>query len=105
MVHADSGHRTGRVLELGPGTGVFTQATIDKGVQEKKLILLDYNASFSALLKQRFPHARLLQMDVADREAVPRIDGGCVDAVVCGLGLLKSKRSACDDLSHPMSHL
>ncbi|PPT46692.1 class I SAM-dependent methyltransferase [Xanthomonas arboricola] len=88
IITSELSERTGRVLELGPGTGVFTQAMIDKGVQENNLTLLEYNATFSALLKQRFPRARLLQMDVAQLESIPRIDGACVDAVVCGLGLL-----------------
>ncbi|MCU1707915.1 methyltransferase domain-containing protein [Xanthomonas hortorum pv. pelargonii] len=88
IITSELSARTGRVLELGPGTGVFTQAMIDKGVQEKNLVLLEYNATFSALLTQRFPRASLLQMDVCDLESLPRIDGAYVDAVVCGLGLL-----------------
>ncbi|WP_228734085.1 class I SAM-dependent methyltransferase [Xanthomonas euvesicatoria] len=86
IITSELSERTGRVLELGPGTGVFTQAMIDKGVQEKNLILLEYNATFSSVLKQRFPCARLLQMDVAELESLPKLAG--VDAVVCGLGLL-----------------
>lgn len=73
VITSELSEHTGRVLELGPGTGVFTQAMIDKGVQEKNLILLEYNATFSGLLRQRFPRARLLQMDVADLEAVPAL--------------------------------
>ncbi|WOB51346.1 methyltransferase domain-containing protein [Xanthomonas hydrangeae] len=88
IITSELSARTGRVLELGPGTGVFTQAMIDKGVQEKNLVLLEYNATFSALLTQRFPRASLLQMDVCDLESLPRINGAYVDAVVCGLGLL-----------------
>ncbi|ENZ95156.1 phospholipid N-methyltransferase [Xanthomonas fragariae LMG 25863] len=87
-ITSELSERTGRVLELGPGTGVFTRAMIDKGVREKNLILLEYNQTFSSLLKQRFPHATLRQMDVCNLESVPRFDGSCVDAVVCGLGFL-----------------
>ncbi|WP_115541417.1 class I SAM-dependent methyltransferase [Xanthomonas campestris] len=88
VITSELSQNTERVLELGPGTGVFTEAMLDRGVQENNLVLLEYNAAFSALLKQRFPRANLLQMDVTGLEALPRIDGGRVDAVICGLGLL-----------------
>ncbi len=88
IITSELSERTGRVLELGPGTGAFTRAMIDKGVREKNLILLEYNQTFASLLTQRFPHASVLQMDVTDLESVPRFDGACVDAVVCGLGFL-----------------
>lgn len=90
-ITSELSERTGRVLELGPGTGAFTQSMLDRGVCEKNLFLLEYNQTFSSLLARRFPHATVLQMDVADLEALPRFDGACVDAVVCGLGLLNMR--------------
>ncbi|PZP54277.1 MAG: SAM-dependent methyltransferase [Agrobacterium fabrum] len=83
---------TGPVLELGPGTGVFTQALIDRGVAEERLTLIEYSASFADLLKVRFPTARVL---VADAEDIAKLDlspAGSFGAVVCGLGLLNMPR-------------
>lgn len=54
----------GAVVELGPGTGVFTRCILARGLPEHKLTLVENCAEFTALLGQRFPRARLLDMDV-----------------------------------------
>ncbi|MDZ3833315.1 MAG: methyltransferase domain-containing protein [Sphingopyxis sp.] len=83
-VAADSGP----VLELGPGTGVFTRALIDRGVREEDLTLIEYGPAFVAMLEARFPRARVLQLDAArigrDRLLAPATYG----AVISGLPLL-----------------
>ncbi|MEP7456449.1 SAM-dependent methyltransferase [Phyllobacterium sp. SB3] len=76
------------VLELGPGTGVFTRALLDRGLQESDLILVEYGAEFSRVLNRRFPNAYILNRDAArliDFE-LPVSSG--VGAVVSGLPLL-----------------
>lgn len=83
---------TGPVLELGPGTGVFTQALIDRGVAEEKLTLIEYSVRFADFLKVRFPDARVL---IGDAEDIAQLDlsrVGSFGAVVCGLGLLNMPR-------------
>ncbi len=55
--------RTGPVLELGPGTGPFTYALLERGVPERDLTLVEYDRDLARLLEQRFPQARVLQMD------------------------------------------
>jgi phosphatidylethanolamine/phosphatidyl-N-methylethanolamine N-methyltransferase len=55
--------RSGPVLELGPGTGVVTQALIERGVAEERLIAIEYDPEFAALVAKRFPRARVLQGD------------------------------------------
>lgn len=54
----------GPVIELGPGTGVFTRCILARGLPEDKLTLVENCPDFTALLGQRFPKARLLEMDV-----------------------------------------
>ena len=44
-----------RVIELGAGTGVFTQAILDAGVAPSDLIVVEQNEGFVELLKERFP--------------------------------------------------
>src|SRR6266567_8910505 len=56
---------TGAVIELGPGTGVFTEALLARGVQEHDLTLIEYGSDFMRLLQLRFPRARVLWMDAA----------------------------------------
>ena len=78
----------GSVIELGPGTGVFTQALIRQGVSEDKLILVEKGAEFAAMLAQRFPRARLLCIDaVAIGDAIGT-QSARAGAVVSGLPLL-----------------
>src|SRR6202795_5387785 len=48
----------GPVVELGPGTGAITNALIERGVDQKRLVLVEYNPSFCALLRERYPLAK-----------------------------------------------
>src|SRR5260370_25473814 len=50
-------------VELGPGTGAITSALIEHGVDQKRLVLVEYNPGFCALLRHRYPHAKLVQGD------------------------------------------
>lgn len=54
----------GPVIELGPGTGAFTRCILAKGLPESDLTLVENSPAFAALLRQRFPKAHLLEMDV-----------------------------------------
>ena len=45
----------GFTLELGPGTGVVTQALIDYGVPAERIIAVEHNGEFCRLLQKRFP--------------------------------------------------
>ena len=53
----------GPVIELGPGTGAITNALIEHGVDQKRLVLVEYNPGFCALLRDRYPQARVVQGD------------------------------------------
>lgn len=80
--------RTGKVLELGPGTGVFTKAIIGNGVREENVTLIERSEEFAKLLRKRFPDARTLGIDAEKLEDGRLYDGSPVGAVICGLGLL-----------------
>lgn len=62
--------RCAPVLELGPGTGVFTRALLARGVPENDLTLVERDERFAVLLAKRFPAARLLRIDAADLAGV-----------------------------------
>src|SRR3974390_2885671 len=53
----------GPVVELGPGTGAITSALLEHGVDQKRLVLVEYNPSFCALLRDRYPQAKVVQGD------------------------------------------
>jgi len=79
----------GPVIELGPGTGAFTRCILSKGLPESDLTLIENNPDFAALLRQRFPGAHLLEMDVSRmRPWDPAWKTMQAQAVISGLPLL-----------------
>ncbi|KRE01123.1 hypothetical protein ASE61_18440 [Bosea sp. Root670] len=53
----------GPVIEIGPGTGPVTEALIERGIDESRLILVEYSPEFCELLRKRFPRATVVQGD------------------------------------------
>jgi len=78
----------GPILELGPGTGVFTKAMIARGVNERDLTLVEYGEDFAASLRRRFPQSRVLQMDAAHIARDCMQQNSRFSAVISGLPLL-----------------
>lgn len=78
----------GPVVELGPGTGVFTRALLARGVAEDDLTLIEYGDEFLPRLQHRFPQARVLQMDACRLRKANIFDEPVVGAAVSGLPLL-----------------
>jgi phosphatidylethanolamine/phosphatidyl-N-methylethanolamine N-methyltransferase len=78
----------GPIIELGPGTGVFTRALMARGVAQSDLTLIEYGPEFVPGLQRRFPEARILQMDAAKLAQSHIFDGDEVGAVISGLPLL-----------------
>ncbi len=56
-------HGAGPVIELGPGTGAITEALLQRGIAPSRLVLLEFDATFCALLRRRFPGVRVIQGD------------------------------------------
>jgi phospholipid N-methyltransferase len=88
LMTAEISAKTGTVIELGPGTGVFTQALLQQGVAEENLVLIEYGADFASQLSLRFPTAKTIQMDAAKLSKLPLQAPAPVGAVVSGLPLL-----------------
>jgi phosphatidylethanolamine/phosphatidyl-N-methylethanolamine N-methyltransferase len=80
---------TGPVVELGPGTGAITNALIEHGVDQKRLVLVEYNPGFCALLRDRYPLARVVQGDAYTlRDSLRNVLSAPASAVVSGLPLV-----------------
>jgi len=76
-----------RVVELGAGTGTVTEAVLRRGVRQQDLTLIERNAEFAAILRRRFPQARVAVADALSfAEQVSR--GAPFDCAVSGLPLL-----------------
>jgi phosphatidylethanolamine/phosphatidyl-N-methylethanolamine N-methyltransferase len=82
-------HSEAPVIELGPGTGAITNALIEHGVDQKRLVLVEYNPGFCALLRERYPHAKVVQGDAYKlRDSLWEVLKGPASAVVSGLPLV-----------------
>src|SRR4051812_18956527 len=79
----------GPVIELGPGTGAITNALIARGVDQKRLVLVEYNPSFCALLRDRYPQATVVQGDAyALSDSLWDVLDAPASAIVSGLPLV-----------------
>ena len=79
----------GPVVELGPGTGAITSALIDHGIDQKRLVLVEYNPGFCALLRDRYPQAKVVQGDAYTlRDSLRNMLSAPASAVVSGLPLV-----------------
>jgi phosphatidylethanolamine/phosphatidyl-N-methylethanolamine N-methyltransferase len=80
---------SGPVVELGPGTGAITSALIEHGIDQKRLVLVEYNPGFCALLRDRYPHAKVVQGDAYTlRDSLRNVLSAPASAVVSGLPLV-----------------
>ena len=78
----------GPVVELGPGTGPVTEALIEHGIKEERLVLVEFNPTFCQLLRGRFPRATVVQGDAyALRSVLASVLAHPAAAVVSGLPL------------------
>lgn len=86
----------GKVIELGGGTGVFTEALLDRGIAPSNLLVFELNESLHLHLQQRFPSVHVACADALSTARVVEESGfaelGSVDAVISGLGLLSMNR-------------
>ena len=87
---------SGHVIELGGGTGVFTEALLEHGIPGERLLVFELNETLHMHLRTKFPQANIV---CADARELPRIveqanfcSPGEVDVIVSGLGLLSMSK-------------
>lgn len=79
----------GPVVELGPGTGPVTQAILARGIAPQRLILVEFNREFCALLRKRFPGVTVIEGDgYALADSLGETAGKPLAAVVSSLPLM-----------------
>src|ERR1700753_3723841 len=80
---------SGPVVATWPGAGAITNALIEHGVDQKRLVLVEYNPGFCALLRDRYPNARVVQGDAyALRDSLWNVLSAPASAGVWGLPLV-----------------
>jgi len=60
----------GPIVEIGPGTGSFTKAILDRGVDPSRLTLLEMNERFCETLRERFPGVTVLNRPAQEIEHI-----------------------------------
>jgi phosphatidylethanolamine/phosphatidyl-N-methylethanolamine N-methyltransferase len=99
----DLGPQTGPVIELGPGTGAFTRALLQRGVRPDQLLLIEREPVFAELLRAAHPRVRVLTVNASQLRRIPSVQAG---AVVSGLPLLWMPRPTVLRILHgAFSHL
>jgi phosphatidylethanolamine/phosphatidyl-N-methylethanolamine N-methyltransferase len=79
----------GPVVELGPGTGAITNALIERGVDQKRMVLVEFDPGFCALLRDRYPQAKVVQGDAYTlRDTLWNVLSAPATAIVSGLPLV-----------------
>ncbi len=96
MMMAELPADTRRVIELGGGTGVFTEALLRHGIAPDDLMVLELNDELHAHLERRFAGVRVVQGDARELVRLSADIGyaahGPADAVISGLGMLSMPR-------------
>ena len=78
----------GPVLELGPGTGVFTAAILACGVPPQQCAAIEASRGFAAALADRYPEVDVIHGDAARVRHLSPFGPAAAGSVVCGLPLL-----------------
>lgn len=76
------------IIELGPGTGAFTKALLQRGVSPSQISVIERGENFAAKLSLKFPDISVVQGDAADLIQLTPFEIGKVKVVICGLPLL-----------------
>ena len=92
LVTSEIKNDQGPVLVLGPGTGVFPQALLRRGIAPETMALVELNPRFFELLTKRFPAVHILNADAATADLETFGYEQPFSAAVSGLGLLSMKR-------------
>lgn len=87
LMTAGLGPESGPVIELGPGTGVFTRAMLERGLAEEDLALIELNRPLAEQLERRYPKAQVHCMSAGDLANKNVFESGA-QTIVSGLGIL-----------------
>lgn len=87
-ITAGVSYATGPIVELGPGTGVFTKRLLEQGVKPDDIAAVELSSRFAGALRDQFPSLHVIEGDAAQIERLSPFASGTVGKVICGLPLL-----------------
>jgi phosphatidylethanolamine/phosphatidyl-N-methylethanolamine N-methyltransferase len=89
-------------LELGPGTGAVTEALIDRGLREDRLIAIEQSPKMADHLRSRFPRAKVITGDAFKLDELLKRHASHVDkinTVISSLPLMNFPADIAHDLA------
>lgn len=90
------------VLELGPGTGVVTEALLRRGLRQDRLVAIEQNSKLTRVLREKFPRAQIITGDAWKLDELLRRRREPIEtvgAVISSLPLLNFPRSEAEQLA------
>jgi phospholipid N-methyltransferase len=75
----------GVIVELGPGTGVFTQAILQKKRPDARYLLVERDPQFRAVLRDRFPEVPIREEAMKLGQYMEEMRLGKADVIISGL--------------------
>lgn len=81
-------YEKGIIVEVGPGTGVVTEALLARGVPPKQLVLIELSENLYQHCKERFPDCTVLKGDASDLQNLTANIEKPVSVIVSSLPLL-----------------
>lgn len=85
LITADLSPRVGRVVELGGGTGAFTQAILARGVRPQDLTVFEINPEFARHLRRTYPGVTVIEAPAEAMAEHVATGPGSIGAMVSGL--------------------
>lgn len=77
------------VVELGGGTGSFTEALLARGVLEKNLYVIEIDPKLCDYLRSRFPKIKIIQGDAQNLPNILPVEiQGKIESIVSGIPFL-----------------
>ncbi|GIO10059.1 SAM-dependent methyltransferase [Brevibacillus reuszeri] len=73
------------ILELGPGTGAFTQAIYENIRPDTHYVLVERDSQFRSMLHSRFPEIPIMEEATRLRDYLEELKLGQVDVIISGL--------------------
>jgi phospholipid N-methyltransferase len=108
MVSFDEIDKKRLTIELGPGTGVVTQALLDAGVPAKQLVAIEYSPHMVEALTRKFPEIKIINGNAAQLSDLLKNEMRQVGTVISGLPLRslpkEMRESILDEIYKILTH-
>ncbi len=102
-------HSDTYALELGPGTGVVTQALMERGLREDRLIAIEKSPKMADHLRSRFPRSKIITGDAFELDDLLKRQHaravGKIGVVFSSLPLLNFEPDIADSLAQKIRAL